>query len=255
MRGKNKVKSFHQSRIERKKKSAVTFSQLTLHKLNWLEWVAIILSLWFLFYPRPYIYLFSILLALPVIGLILNGLNKPSIASLVEITKDEDGDNKYDVADFIDFPAMVILVRVLLDFEFDNLSSIIFAGAISFAGVLTLLFLTHKTIVKTSRSKTWIYLSLIFNICLYSYVGTCGANCIYDKSTPEVYETRLLGKHTYTTRKSGTRYYFTVAPWGHHYDKEDIKVTSGYYYRTEVGDTIKIDYKKGLLGIPWYHIE
>ena len=237
------------------KGNAVTFSQLTLHKLDWLEWVAIGISLWFLFYPMPYIFLFSTLLAIPIIGLLLNGISKPSIASLVEITKDKDGDNKYDVADFIDFPAWVLLIRVLLDFEFESFYSLIIPGAISFASVLILLFFTHKRINNTSRSKTWIYLSLVFNICLYSYAGTYGANCVYDNSTPKVYETTLLNKHAYRSSKGGTRYYFTVAPWGHHYDKEDIKVSFTQYYETDIDETVKIDYKEGLLGIPWYYVE
>jgi hypothetical protein len=247
--------NFQRPKNKKRKGNAVTFSQLTLHKLGWLEWVAIVIGIWFFVFPRPYILLFSVLLALPIIGLILNGLYKPSIISLVEITKDKDGDNKYDVADFIDIPAWVMLIRVLLDFEFESFYSLIIPGAISFAGVLILLFFTHKRIGNTSRSKTWIYLSLISNICLYSYAGTYGANCVYDNSTPKVYETTVLDKHTYRSSKGGTRYYLTVAPWGHHYDKEDIKVSSDQYRETDIDETVKIDYKEGLFGIPWYYVK
>lgn len=86
--------------------------------------------LWFVFYPRPYDYLDLIaLLLLPFVGMFLNGLNKPSIASLVEI--DRDAKDEYDVADFIDLPAWAIVVRTLLDYETDSyVAVIITAGTI-----------------------------------------------------------------------------------------------------------------------------
>ena len=65
--------------------------------------------MWFVFYPRPYEILLSALLLLPFVGMFLNGLNKPSIASLVEI--DRNAKEDYNVADFIDLPAWLIVVR------------------------------------------------------------------------------------------------------------------------------------------------
>jgi hypothetical protein len=67
-------------------------------------------------YPQPYEILLGVLLAIPIIGLLLNGLHKPSLATLVKISADKDGEDKHDVADFIDVAAWVILIRVLLDF-------------------------------------------------------------------------------------------------------------------------------------------
>jgi len=67
----------------------------TLHKLDWLEYVSVGLCLWFLFYPRPYEYLLVALLLLSFVGMFLNGLNKPSIASLLEI--DRSAKDEYDV--------------------------------------------------------------------------------------------------------------------------------------------------------------
>ncbi|MGQ7852789.1 hypothetical protein ACUN24_00920 [Pedobacter sp. WC2501] len=70
----------------RKQLNKVKLSNLTFHKLNWLEYLTIDLSVWFLFFPKPYEILFTVLLCMPVIGLALNGLTgRPSIASLVEM--------------------------------------------------------------------------------------------------------------------------------------------------------------------------
>jgi hypothetical protein len=236
------------------KSNSVTFDKLTLHKLDWLEWTTMGLAGWFLFFPRPYEILLGVLLAIPIIGLILNGLHKPSMATLVEVSADKDGADKYDVADFIDIAAWVILVRVLLDYEFESIYSMIIPGTIACIIILTILFLTHKLIAKTTRNKWWIYTSLIFSVSLYSYAGTYAANCTYDFSEPTVYESEVLDKTISRGRRS-TIYRVEVAPWGHHFDKESISVSAVQYAELSIGDKISIDLKKGLFKIPWYYIE
>jgi hypothetical protein len=240
---------------KRKKSNAVTFDSLTLHKLDWLEWIAIALSLWFLIFPYPYEILLGVLLLIPVLGIFLNGLHKPSMASLVEISADKDGNDKYDVADFIDVAAWVILIRVLVDYEFESFYSMIIPGSIACAIILTILFITHKLIQNSTRNKWWIYISLIFNVSLYSYAGTYAANCTYDYSAPVVYKTEVLDKRINRGSKGRRTYFIKVAPWGHHYDKEEIKVGSTQFAEINTGDTVSIDLKKGLFNIPWYFIE
>lgn len=240
----------------KQKRSKVTLSKLTFHKLDWLEYITMGLGLWFLFYPKPYCLIFTALLCMPILGLVLNGITgRPSIASLVEISKDKDGSDKYDVADFIDFPAWVILLRVLLDFEFESYYSMIIPGVIAFVMMLIILFATHKFIDRTTKSKSWIYLSLIFNVSLYSFAGTYGANCVYDKSDPQVYEAEVVDKRIRRSSKGRKTYYIKVTPWGHHYDKEEISVAESQYNEIQIGQTVKIDLKEGLFNIPWYYIE
>jgi hypothetical protein len=236
------------------KSNNLSFSKLTLHKLDWLEWVTIGLAAWFFIYPQPYELLLAVLLAIPIIGLLLNGLHKPSMATLVEISADKDGEDKYDVADFIDIAAWVILIRVLLDFEFESIYSMVIPGTIACIIILAILFLTHKLIENTTRNKWWIYTSLIFNVSLYSYAGTYAANCAYDYSQPTVYQTEVLNKRISKSRRS-TTYYVEVAPWGHHYDNEEISVPRVQYDELEIGNKINIDLKQGLFNIPWYYIE
>jgi hypothetical protein len=233
----------------------VTFDKLTLHKLDWLEWTTIGLGGWFLLFPRPYEILLGVLLAIPIIGLLLNGLHRPSMATLVEISADKNGTDKYDVADFIDVAAWIISFRVFLDYEFESVYSMVIPGTIACVIILTILFLTHKLIANSTRNKWWIYSSLIFNVSLYSYAGTYSANCTYDYSEPTVYETKVLDKRVHKGSRGRRTYYVKVAPWGHHLDKEEISVASVQYAELEIGDNIKIDLKKGLFNIPWYYIE
>lgn len=240
---------------QKEKRSKVALSKLTFHKLDWLEYITMGLGFWFLFYPKPYEILFTALLCMPILGLLLNGMTgRPSIASLVEISTDDDGSDEYDVADFIDFAAWIILLRVLIDYEFESFYSMIIPGTIAFIIMLIILFATHKLIDHTTKSKTWIYLSLIFNVFLYSYAGTYGANCVYDYSEPTVYHAEVVGKRVSKGRRH-TTHYVKVTPWGHHYDKEEIPVSRSHYDEIQIGQTVKIDLKKGLFNIPWYYIE
>jgi hypothetical protein len=65
-----------------------SLNKITFHKLDWLEWISLFLSGWFFIYPKPYEFLFTTLLLMPIIGLLLNGISgRPSIASLIQITK------------------------------------------------------------------------------------------------------------------------------------------------------------------------
>ena len=238
------------------KKTTSIKSNLTFHKLDWLEIISIIIGLWFLFYPEPYIPLFTVLLILPLLGLILNSNNRnASICSLVEIKTKSDGSVKYDVADFIVFPAIIILFRVILDFECESFYSLIIPISISFILMLLILFITHKAIIESKKNKLWVYSALFSNLFLYSSAATYGMNCIYDTSKPKVYHAEVIDKSISTGSKGGKTYYIRVTPWGHHYDTERISVSKFKYDELESGMKVNIDLKKGLFNIPWYYVE
>ncbi len=225
----------------------------TLHKLDWLEYVSMGLCLWFLFYPRPYDYLLVALLLLPFVGMFLNGLNKPSIASLVQI--DHSSKDEYDVADFIDLPAWVIVVRTLLDYETDSYVAVLTAGTIAFVGICVFLLLTHRQISDSNKDKWWIYGSIVFSFFIYSYSAVIAVNCSFDYSEPKEYKTEVIDKHISRSRKGGRHYYVKVKPWGHHYDAENISVSSEEYEDYQIKDKVEVEYKEGLLGIPWYYLD
>ena len=227
--------------------------KIVLHKLTWLEYVAMGFSAWFLFYPTPYYILLVILLLIPILGLFLNGLEKPSIASLVEI--DRNAKNEYDVADFIDIPAFIIFLRAIIDFELDSVMAVLVTSIIAFILILGFLFFTHKKIEASSKDKNWIYGSVIFCLYLYIYGAVVSINCAFDTSTPKVYASKIIEKNIRRGTKGRKTHYVKVLPWGHHYDAEDIKVSASEYETYSVSDKVNIEYKEGLLGIPWYYLE
>lgn len=224
---------------------------IELHKLDWLEWLSIGLSIWLLLFPYPYKLIFSLVLSLPIVGLILNGLSRPNLASLVSIKP--EGRQKYDLADFLEIPGCCILFRVLLDFRFESFYSILKVGTLTFILLLFILAATHKLVEKTNHHKGTIYFLVICNIFIYSYGATYGINCVYDDSTPQVYQAKVIDKSI--SRGKNANYRLKVEPWGNHHDPEKIRVSWSQYERTEIGQTVTIYFKKGLLNIPWYYLE
>ena len=183
----------------------------------------------------------------------LNGLNKPSIASLVEI--DRDAKDEYDVADFIDLPAWAIVVRTLLDYETDSYVAVITAGTIAFVGICLFLLVTHRQISDSNKDKWWIYGSIVFSFFIYSYSAVVAVNCTFDYSEPKEYKTEVIDKRISRSSKGRRTYYVKVKPWGHHYDAESITVSSEEYEQYQINDKVEVEYKEGLLGIPWYYLD
>jgi hypothetical protein len=239
-------------RKKKKGRKGSSFPKVKLHRLSWLEWLSIVLGLWLWIYPYPYKLAFSLVLPLPIIGLVMNGLSRPSLVSLVSISRAE-GEEKYDLADFIQFPGIVIFIRVLIDFEFESFYSILKVGSLAFILLLLILFATHKRIHAATPDKLIIYFSIISNIALYSYAATYGVNCVFDNSEPIAFPTKVIDKSI--SRGKHTTYYLKVEPWGHHHDPERISVPKDQYKETVIGQEVTVDYMSWLLGIPWYYLE
>ena len=251
-----KIKKRDKSRYKSSKPLGdIGLSKLTLHKLDWLEWLTIGLSIWFVLYPYPsYKLLLIILLIIPIFGILLNGLDKPSLASLVDIKLDNKKRTVYDVADFINVAAWAILIRLLWDYKFDDFYSWIIPGIAGSFFTLAVLFSTHKLITENYQDKIWIYASVILNIILYSFAGVYAINCAFDNSKPENYTTTVLVKTIDKYRYRGrdrTNYEVTITPWGRYKEHQIVATNASYYNSIKEGDRISITLKNGLLGIPF----
>lgn len=241
----NMKKTKKQKHAEQRQKAAL--KKISLHKLGWLEYVTLGIAAWFYFYPEPYEILFVVLLCIPILGLVLNGINgKPSIATLVRISAGEN----YDVADFLNVPALIILVRVMRDFQFESFVSMIVPGTAAFILMVAVLFATHKLTRIAEKHKLWIYLSVIFNVGLYSYAVSYGVNCVFDYSDPVTYNVKVVSEY-------GSRglYYIRVTDWKNNNETQRVYLTSEQYQKIQVGGNVQIDVKPGLFGMAWYYME
>jgi hypothetical protein len=98
------------------------------------------------------------------------------------------------------------------------------------------------------------YLNIDADGLYLSHGAVYGVNCVFDRSEPAVFPTEVIGRSEHRGRKGSRSYYVHVAPWGHHRDTESIRVSASEYAAVQEGDSVDIDLKKGLLGIPWYYM-
>ncbi|MCR5047024.1 MAG: hypothetical protein K6A42_10640 [Treponema sp.] len=121
-------------------------------------------------------------------------------------------------------------------------------------GKIILLFCAdpaEKELPKKSSTKVLTFLSVLFFITLYAFGAILPVNCVFDKSKPETFSTKILGQNV--SHGKTTKYYFDVASWPKtEGKKKQISVGKGLYEKKKVGDQLTIKIYKGALGLPWY---
>lgn len=77
-----------------------------------LEVVGAIAAAWLIVYPKPYIFIFSIVLGVPIVRLLLYAFQKNTLIATLPLNK---GNDYSDITDFIDFTTIALAYRVLMD--------------------------------------------------------------------------------------------------------------------------------------------
>jgi hypothetical protein len=226
---------------------------MKLHQFDWLEWTSILLCGWFLFYPKPYEILFTLILILPIVGLVLHGHSKPSLTSLITILKKEDGETDYDPASFIVLPALILALRMAIDYEIESYFDLLIKGLIALVIFLFVMNFFYKDLEKGNKHQFTTYFVLIGNMAIYCFAAVYGINCVYDNSKPEIYKSVVVDKSIYSGKH--TSYYLLVEPWSKNSDNNKIKVNEQKFYLTKIGDTATIERRTGSLKIPWHYID
>lgn len=232
------------------------------HQLGWLENISIIASLWFMLLPYPYKLLCSIVITLPILGLFLNFIfsrrylkitNRPSLFSLVQANGRVEGRIKYKLVDYIIFPAIALMVRFLLDFQFESVKVTLINGFIGFVIFIIFLVSTHRIFFYLETTKKWIYLTVFGSIIVYSFSGTFCANCIYDNSIPEIYKTEVISK--YQTGRKRIHYMIEVPSWLSKDDTKYIEISRTQFNMIQIRQKVNIELHKGFFKIPWFHLQ
>lgn len=226
---------------------------MKIHRLDWLDWLTVLLCIWFVLYPHPYGLLFTVILLLPIIGLILHGYSRPSLTSLVTITTTKDNGTDVQTADFIVLPAIILSLRMLLDFEIENFYTLLLDGTITFIILLITIKVLYRNIERESKHKALTYFVVLGNVAIYSLAAVYGINCVYDHSEPMIYKVPIVNKSVYSGKH--TTYYLEVQSWRKLKDSEKITVAKSQYNEKRIGDTVNVVVEQGLLKIPWHFIE
>lgn len=225
--------------------------------LDWLDALTVFVCIWFNVFPYPsYKGLFCLLAFIPILGITLTVLKgNANFDSHIKKVFSKDGVEQNIVSVYIFSSSLALAISVYRNFECESYYSLLTHGAIAFLIFGVIFLLTHSNIKGTLKHQSEIYGVLVICILLYSYGVTYGVNCMFDSSTPERFQTKIIGKYTKKMRRSPRTYHLTITPWGHHHDTENLSVSSDQYDSFNSGDIVYMDLQKGLLDIPWYHIE
>lgn len=236
-----------------------TFSRKSKSGFAWYKWLVLIAGLWFLFYPKPYILLFTILLVIPLITVLVNGFKNSSFMTWYRLEEKADGKYAYDIGNVFNFVTWFVAFRVWTDFYFEDKALFFYP-----AGIILIMFILYCALPIESGSrrfrsrrvwkpKFWLSLMLLLNAALYFFTVVYGVNCLFDDSKPVVYNVKVADTYV-RSGKGGRSYYLDLRPWGNFTKVNRMRVKKDLYYEIKAGDTIQVNYQKGLLNIPWYYI-
>jgi hypothetical protein len=90
---------------------------------------------------------------------------------------------------------------------------------------------------------------LLILCCAYGYGAGMAVNAMLDGSTRQIYYVLVTGKHV-STGKS-TSYHLNLGQWGPNIQGQDLMVSSSFYARTRIGDTVCMVLRSGALKVGW----
>lgn len=101
-----------------------------------------------------------------------------------------------------------------------------------------------------AQIKAEAILTFIF-VAAYSFASTLQINCALDNSPAQIYKAAVLDHHiSYGSRH--TSYYLTLSAWGPRETEKEVEVRGHIYRSVDIGDSVNVVFKQGLLHIPWF---
>ncbi len=147
-------------------------------------------------------------------------------------------------------PAGALCIRALMDFNISDHSNV---WMLSFATTVALMaiVLAGNRMLNFRIIQQYLQLfSLTLLMFAYSYGSVITINCVYDNSSPQLFNAHILDKRIQSGKN--TNYYFKLTPWGNQSEIQEVSVPEDLYEFLDKDDAVNIYYKKGLLDIPWF---
>jgi hypothetical protein len=207
-----------------------------------LNGAAVVISIYGIFYPRPYVTVATVLLIIPLFSFAVIALSRGMIKAVDERNSPVPG-----LFSSIFIPPAALSLRALLDWN------VIYGGRLFLAAAaVTVLMAGAVLALDREYRKKALNVALIFPLMAICALGaTVVPNCLYDRSAPRDYYVRVESKEITTGKR--TSYYLNVGAWGG-YDERKLSVGRELYESVAEGDAVTISLRPGVLGIPWYHV-
>lgn len=143
----------------------------------------------------------------------------------------------------------VLLYNQLSILSFNNL----WAPSLALFVILALVLSTGNNSLNFSSGKGIGHAAMVLPfIYAYCFIAGLTVNCLYDKTTPAQYPVKVIDK--YSAGIKTTKHYLIVEQWNPAKKSPQEKVSDAVYRRTQIGDTVTISYRPGILGAPWYTV-
>ena len=208
-----------------------------------LSVIAFASCMWALVYPRPYEFVIGWLALLPGLTFVLMGWSR----GLIRMDAKAKGAYSNPILGFI-MPTMLLALRALEDWHILDWSGFWTPFLLLGSCITVVLF----NLVPAIRKKIS---TLIFATCLvffYSFGLIIPLNCYFDRSQPTAYVAKVFNERV--VRGKSTTYYMTLSPFTDTILMREVSVSSSFYRRNPVGNTIHVYVRKGYLGISWFHL-
>lgn len=217
-----------------------------------LSWMGYAIAGWIILRPIPYMLAIWVGILYPLFSMSIVAFYKGEIR--IEEKKEKKKKKKKGRKPSI-HSSMIVLccalgLRGIYDFEVITFSKVILPVLLGVLVFCVGVYLTLRSYQKPLKGYFGIILLCVFSI-IWSYGGIMAFNFNYDPLKPRAYETEVLDKYIYTSRRSDT-HYLTIAPWEKQSEEDKLSVSEKKYEKTVIGDRITIYYSEGLFGIPYF---
>jgi hypothetical protein len=139
---------------------------------------------------------------------------------------------------------------VLLDYDIFDYANV-WMPSIIIGIVMTVLIVFRTKEFKFKKIIDYFtILSLTFFFFGFGYGAIVSLNCMYDESTPQTFQSKVLNKRISSGKR--TTYYIALTAWGTQTEKSDVSVPEELYKKLEIDHNVTVYLKNGWLKIPWY---
>ena len=199
------------------------------------------------FHPDNNLFTYGLLLY-PLIGIWLFANGKGIIKLF---NKKNNNTSAYpSIALGIFFPAVALIMKTILDIHILALTN--FGLPFAVTGIIVFFILYFSISKGTSVSLTG---DIIFAIIIsFTYAGgsILEINSQFDNSGTTIYTTTVISQHI--SHGKSTTYYLDLSEWGPDHISGNVTVPESFYNKVGVGNTVRVNVKKGELNIPWYYL-
>ena len=214
-------------------------------KARWINNLTIILVLWALFFPMPYLPVMAALIILP---LVLPLLIAPDRGAIQVIDYPKTAGPNVAIA-FLALP-MALVFRAITDFNLLSygplLEFTLALAAISFALYVRFAMVSDRGIGQ--------YLIIMPFLLVFGFASAIVLNCTMDGSPGEGYAATVMDKRVSKGRKANT-YYLSLSEWGDRTSGAELNVPGKVFRAVEKNNRVAIEVKRGFLNARWYTIQ